>query len=95
MNYLVRVELHDANRFDYDVLHTAMAAQGFQRAIRGDNGTLYHLLTAEYVVGTTASGEQVRSAADAAAATTGKSHAVLVARYDRAWWSGLADIRAA
>jgi hypothetical protein len=95
MNYFVRVELHDADRFDYDVLHHAMATRGFQRTIRGDDGVLYHLPTAEYVIGTTASGDHVRSAAGAAAAGSGKSYAVLVARYEQAWWSGLAQTRAA
>lgn len=95
MNYFVRVELHNANRLDYDVLHNAMAARGFQRTIRGDDGILYQLPTAEYVIGTTASGEHVRSAAGAAAKATGKSSAVLVARYEHAWWSGLAQVRAA
>lgn len=95
MTYLVRVELHNANHLDYDTLHAAMAARGFARTIRGGNGVVYHLPTAEYVIDTIAGGEQVRSAADLAAATTGKTHGVIVVRWDTAWWNGLAQIRAA
>lgn len=95
MTYLVRVELHNANWADYDTLHTAMENRGFQRTIRGSIGIVHQLPTAEYAVDTTASGERVRAAANAAAATTEKAHAVLVVRYDRAWWSGLAQVRVA
>lgn len=95
MNYFVRMKLHDANRFDYDVLRNAMASRGFQRTSSGDDGILYRLPTAEYVIGTTASGGHVRFAAGAAAAATGKSYAVLVAQYEQAWSSGLAQTRAA
>jgi hypothetical protein len=95
MTYLVRIELHDANRLDYDTLHAAMVARGFARTIRGDNGVLYHLPTAEYAIDSTTSGEQVRSAADSAAARTGKPRAVVVVRYDMGWWTGLAQVPAA
>jgi hypothetical protein len=95
MTYLVRIELHEASRVDYDTLHAAMVARGFARTIRGSNGVLYHLPTAEYVTDTTAGGEQVRAAADAAAVTTGKMHGVIVVRWDMGWWSGLVQARAA
>lgn len=95
MTYLVRVELHDASRADYEALHAAMAARGFARTIRGSDGVVYHLPTAEYMVDTVAGGEQVRSTADSAAATTGKKHGVIVVRWDWAWWNGLAQVRAA
>lgn len=89
-SYLVRVELHAANYEHYKVLHQAMAARGFARTIRGGNGQNYALPTAEYVVSTPDSGETVRGQADAAANTTGLNHAVLVALYTEAWWTGLA-----
>jgi hypothetical protein len=95
MKYLVRVELHSASYSDYEMLHKAMAAAGFQRTIRADDGTLYYLPTAEYVIETSQIGERVRVAADSAAARTGKPHAVLVVRYDLAWWQGLSQVRAA
>jgi hypothetical protein len=95
LKYLVRVELHTATYADYEMLHRAMAARGFQRTIRGDDGTLYYLPTAEYVITSLQTGEQVRGAADSAASTTGKLHAALVVQYDAAWWKGLSEVRAA
>lgn len=95
MNYLVRIELHDANRVDYDTLHAAMVSRGFARTIRANDGVLYHLPTAEYAIETNAGGEQVRIAADAAASTTGRAHGVIVVRWDWAWFSGLVQARAA
>jgi hypothetical protein len=95
MKFLVRVELHNATYTDYETLHKAMAARGFQRTIRGGDGTLYYLPTAEYTAETTQSGDQVRTAADNAASTTGKPHGVLAVQYDGAWWKGLAQARAA
>lgn len=87
--YLVRVELHSATYDDYETRHRAMAARGFQRTIRSGQGTFYDLPTAEYTIGSAQSGEQVRTAADNAASTTGKRHGLLVVRYDEAWWTGL------
>ena len=89
MMYLVRVELHGANREDYDILHQAMSRRGFQRTIRSDSGGDYALPTAEYVADTNQSGEEVRSVADAAASQTGRNRGVLVVRYDQSWWTGL------
>lgn len=89
MMYLVRVELHGANRADYDVLHEAMSRRGFQRTIRSSNGSDYALPTAEYAADTYQSGEEVRSVADAAASQTGRTRGVLVVRYDQSWWAGL------
>jgi hypothetical protein len=89
MMYLVRVELHGANRADYDVLHETMSRRGFQRTIRSNTGADYALPTAEYVADTYQSGEEVRGVADAAASETGRNRAVLVVRYDQSWWTGL------
>lgn len=95
MTYLARVELHTANWANYDTLHAAMAKRGFQRTIRGDDGVVYQLPTAEYLIDTTATGEQVRAAAVAAADSTGKAHEVFVVHYEAAWWTGLAKVRIA
>lgn len=95
MKYLVRVELHNATYADYETLHKAMAAKGFQRTIRAGDGALYYLPTAEYTAETSESGNQVWTAADSAAATTGKSRGVLAVQYDGAWWGGLAKAKAA
>lgn len=88
-SFIVRVELHSAVYDDYLKLHAAMATRGFSRTILGSNGQTYHLPTAEYDITTNWTAEQVRMAADSAATTTGKSHAVLVSQYTSCLWSGL------
>lgn len=95
MSYLVRVELHGASYSDYDNLHRAMAARGFLRTLRGSDGAMYQLPTAEYAIDNTLAGDDVRAQASAAAASTGCTHGVLVARYDWAWWSGLSPAKVA
>jgi hypothetical protein len=94
-SYLTRVELHGATYDDYEHLHKAMKAKGFTLTIRSGDGTLYRLPPAEYDISTTASGEQVRAGAQQAAESTGRNHAVVVVRYDCAWWSGLQATTAA
>jgi hypothetical protein len=88
-NFLVRVELHGANYASYEHLHKAMAAQGFARNIVGGDGNTYALPTAEYVTSTPQNGAAVRAQADAAAASTGLNHAILVVDFGQAWWNGL------
>jgi len=88
-DYLVRVELHGANYSHYELLHKAMAAKGFSRSIRGNDGKNYALPTAEHVISSTGDGAAVRAAADSAAAATGLAHGVLVVNYSEAWWQGL------
>lgn len=95
MTYLVRIELHYGTQANYTQLHSAMAIRGFSREIRADDGTLYQLPTAEYVIVSTATGDQVRQAASAAANSTGCKYAVLVVAYTQAWWHGLNKTRAA
>jgi hypothetical protein len=95
MSYLVRVELHNASVTNYETLHRAMAARGFSRTLRGSDGSLYQLPTAEYVIDTMLAGNEVRTHASTAAASTGCTHGVLVVRYDWAWWSGLSLTKAA
>jgi len=89
-SYITRVELHSAVYSDYENLHREMAAAGFRRVIKGDDGIWYQLPLAEYSCETTFTINQVHAAADSAASRTGKSHAVLVSEYVRCQWSGLA-----
>jgi hypothetical protein len=90
MDYIVRVELHNAGWDDYQALHAAMEAVGFSRTIRGDDGKLYRLPTAEYTGTSNANAEAVRSIASTAAAKTGKTSAVLVTTAGVRAWIGLA-----
>jgi hypothetical protein len=88
-SYIVRVELHGADYQDYEQLHVAMAQRGLSRIILGSDGQKYQLPTAEYVISTVSSLSQVRDAARAAAATTGRSCWVLVSEYSNCGWFGL------
>jgi hypothetical protein len=47
-SFTTRVELHQVRRTDYDQLHLEMEQEGFERTISSDDGTDYHLPTAEY-----------------------------------------------
>lgn len=90
--FITRVELHKGTGDDYEQLHAAMARAGFTRTIRGSDGVTYHLPWAEYYVDTTSTIEQVRSAAVAAAQTTGRTAAVLVSQASQIAWQGLSRV---
>ena len=87
--FTTRVELHNATYEDYKVLHAAMERRGFSRTILGDDGSRYHLPTAEYDLTSERSGEEVRGLAAAAAEETGKKYAVLVTKALSRYWTGL------
>ena len=91
-HFITRVELHHGTSDDYDQLHAAMARAGFSRMIRGSDGVTYHLPWAEYYVDSTSTIEQIRSAAVAAANTTGRAAAVLVSQASTVAWQGLASV---
>jgi hypothetical protein len=87
---MTRVELHDATYNDYEVLHSAMAAEGFSRTITGDNGIVYHLPTAEYYRSTQLSLEQVLESARRATSRTGKHYGAIATVANGSMWVGLA-----
>lgn len=88
-NFIVRVELHNASSADYTNLHTAMSRAGFSRYIRGSNGITYPLPTAEYIVTSELTVEQVRDIAYRTASSVSASPGVIAARYTDAAWQGL------
>jgi hypothetical protein len=88
-SFTVRVELHSAIWQDYDTLHQEMGKEGFSRAIRGNDGAVYQLPTAEYVANVNATSSQVLEAAKRAAARTGKAFEVIVAETLNWAWYGL------
>jgi hypothetical protein len=90
--YLVRVELHNANYDDYESLHAAMERAGFSRTIRGDDGKSYQLPTAEYHTAGNYSATGVRDAAAKAAASVGKRYAVVAAEASSIAWVGLSEV---
>jgi endoribonuclease GhoS-like protein len=76
--FTVRVELHEAQWTDYNVLHAAMKRHGFSRLIKGDDGHTYQLPWAEYDRVANLSSMQVLAVAQSAANATGKKNSVLV-----------------
>jgi hypothetical protein len=88
-SFTTRVELHGATYSDYETLHAAMDAEGFSRKIKSDDGTVYHLPTAEYNRIGELTRAQVLAAAKRAAAKTNKRYAVLVTESVARTWEGL------
>ena len=91
--YVVRVELHGvtSNSALFLLLHQEMQKRGFTRTILSSEGMLYALPTAEYNYEGEMTGEEVRSAAKAAAALTGRPASILVTEAKARWWSGLQE----
>lgn len=79
MEYITRVELHDADYLDYEILHTRMTNAGFNRTILANNGGCYHLPPAEYHSGGN-NLSTVLNAAKSVANSTGKNSAVFVSQ---------------
>ncbi len=74
---------------DYEILHVKMQAEGFSRFITSDDGTTYHLPTAEYDISGYFTAVDVRQRAERAVRATGKTGAVLVSAATSRTWSGL------
>ncbi len=86
--FTTRVELHAANEDDYENLHSAMEARGFERYITSSAGVTYHLPTAEYNLDKDWDLDQVLREAKRAAASTERDYEVLVTKSDgRRWYS--------
>lgn len=88
-NYLTRVELHHASREDYERLHEAMRGDDFGTTIRGDDGVLYQLPTAEYYRTTYLPINDVRARAAACAASVGRAYEVIVCESNSCAWTNL------
>jgi hypothetical protein len=93
-SFTTRVELHGATDRDYDTLHGAMEAEGFSRTIKdSEEGTWYHLPTAEYDRSGELTRADVLASAKRAAAKTNKTFAVLVTQSNGRTWEGLKPVR--
>lgn len=88
-NFMVRVELHGATSADYTNLHAAMLNAGFSRLILGADGRYYQLPTAEYIINSSFTVEQVRHMAFTTASTVSANPAVIAVRFDQSAWGGL------
>jgi hypothetical protein len=84
------VELHQADGDDYENLHSAMESRGFKRTITADDGTIYHLPTAEYDRrGDSLTNEILLLSAEEAASSTGKRYSIIITESNGRRWTGL------
>lgn len=88
-SFTTRVELHGATGADYADLHSKMEAQGFSRLIKSDQGTTYHLPTAEYDYVGNVTRAQVLDKAKAAASKVKQNYSVLVTESNGRVWHNL------
>jgi len=91
--FIVRVELHSAEWSDYDILHKAMAAQGFTQTIKSDADEEYHLPMAEYSLIGNFTRNDVLAKAQRAATQTRRTHGILVSESNGCSWVGLPKVR--
>ena len=77
-SFTTRVELHSATETHYATLHAELERRGFSRLIRADDGTWYHLPTAEYNYDGAATIDTVFGLAEASANSTGRNSWILV-----------------
>jgi hypothetical protein len=89
ISFTVRVELHDATRADYNLLHTLMGDQGFKRTITSGDGITYELPEAEYDYSGDVTKADVLARAKKAADSTEKKYAVLITQSNGRTWVGL------
>jgi hypothetical protein len=92
--FMTRVELHDATPADYETLNAAMASQGFQRTIIGDDGQGFLLPTGNYLGQTDASASEVMNIAGFAASMTSRAFSLLATEFERTSWRGLRNAQA-
>jgi hypothetical protein len=88
--FTTRVELHDAQRSDYEKLHVEMEKRGFSRTIVGNDKIVYDLPPAEYVYYGEVTKWDVLEKAKTAAKSVKPSYAVLVTEAISWAWFGLA-----
>lgn len=77
-NFTVRVELHGADKRDYEKLHSEMESAGFSRII-GDSFHKYHLPEAEYIIDSLKTGNEICAQVDKIAIKIGKECASILA----------------
>lgn len=89
MAYIIRIELASNLMTDFNVLHQAMEARGFQRTITGSDGKDYYLPRATYFISSSSDKSQVLASSKQVVAQTGKTGEILVVEYKSCTWSGL------
>lgn len=87
--FVVRVELHNANWNDYQLLHAAMAIQGLGRQITAADGKRYDLPPAEYYAEFNLPRADVMTRVKIAAGSVKPSYSVLVTESVASDWFNL------
>lgn len=87
--FTVRVELHDADWDDYDVLHAEMRKEGFSTTITGSDGKTFELPTAEYCYEGDITRDQLLDKAIAAANRVHRYFGILITKSAGRTWYGL------
>jgi hypothetical protein len=93
--FIIRVELYEANGEDYLRLHAAMDGRGFKSTIVLEDDSVCMLPTAEYLLlSSSLTTQQVLSEAQSAARTVSSSFGVIAVQVAEApWVSGLKPAR--
>ena len=84
--FITRVELHNAQESDYQILHAAMERLGFSRTIVSASGVRCQLPSAEYSLSSEMNVSSVRNSAKNAANSTGKTSWILTTEVARIDW---------
>ena len=84
--FLTRVELHDANPTQYELLHIHMAQRKFARGVLSDDGRTYSLPTGTYTSFGELSAVSVRDLASAAAKLVSPNHWIMTVEFTDAAW---------
>jgi hypothetical protein len=90
--FTTRVELHNADSDDYEDLHKYMGEKGFSRTITSENGTKYHLPSAEYNREANVTIETVLEDAKTAAGRTKRDYEILVTESAGRKWQNLKKV---
>lgn len=93
--FFARIELHNHQPGDYDVLHKAMEGEGFSRTVVSDEGDRYHLPTAEYLITSPLSRADVLKKAQRAADKTKRKRGILVIESKGANFIDLDEVKVA
>jgi len=92
MSYIIRIELASNLMADFNVLHQAMEACGFERTITGSDGKDYYLPRATYFISSSSDKSQILASSKQAVSQTGKTGEILVIKYASCTWSGLKEV---
>lgn len=87
--YIIRIELHDAEEGDYQMLNFGMEVQGFSLSVTSSSGRVYFLPTGEYFREDDSTMDAVYDAAKKAALVAAKDYSLVIAETLEWKWRGL------